>query len=67
MTSLCFNLPKSKFQIIITISLNSPDGPVVKNPPSSAGGLWFDPWSGNEDPACRAAKKKKKKARASTP
>ena len=60
MTSLCFNLPKSKFQIIVTISLNSPDGPVVKNPPSSAGGSGLIPGQGMKIQHAVQPKKKKK-------
>ena len=61
MTSLCFNLPKSKFQIIVTISLNSPDGPVVKNPPSNAGGSGLIPGQGMKIQHAVQPKKKKKK------
>ena len=38
-----------------------PGGPVVKTPCYYCSGRGFNPWSGDEDPACCAAQPKKKK------
>ena len=37
--------------------MDFPRGPVVKTPHFQCKGHGFDPWSGNYDPMCHAAKK----------
>lgn len=41
-------------------NLDDPGAPVLSTPHSHGGGRRSDPWSGNEDPACRMAPQKVK-------